>query len=739
MKKLKLRRKTIHHIASVFLLLVIALVGALLFPNVFFRTWEAVRDFGISVAFYFVNFFKNPEFTCTVTTFPKYLIETFPQEWANFVGGMQIFGELFISPDHLLSFLNATLLLLYNLSQILLFAIPFLVAGYFLFRFFLKRKSNDVDKVSRPLRAYLSFRRHVLLPIKARLLRFGSFFKKRKAYWIPALVIAAFFLNFGTILLEAISFYLYFLWTFDVGNLYVQILKLLSDLAPIFLRIPVWILVIAALVILDKLRKRRAYKRLNNLEERNREFIKTLPIVTMINGTMGKGKTTLSTDIARSMEVLFREEAKERLTEIDLEFPNFPWPRLEKFINRAVRHHAAYNLASVSNLMKLFRQQFEEKDPAIRRKILRRLKRRYGYRYNDPCFGYDQSFKLEHDDGLTVDELFQAIETYALLYFIYSLQTSLIISNYAIRSDRFLDTEGQFPQYNDDFFDRPSARVEESNLSHIIHFDSLRLGTKKKEDNPYRDAFEFGVVVITEIGKERGNRNDMEGVKKDSTLCNQKNDMFNAELKLIRHSATVDNFPFVRFVTDEQRPENWGADARDLCYLQNIDDVSDKKIILPFFFFEEALHMILSKFFFKLYEKYRYNRSDQTLLLYFLKSIFALENDHYKRIENRFSVKTVRLSMQAGTQDGKIQKIKYFLCTKKAYANTFSTDCYSDFFKQKAARSDVGLLDMPTFRDVKPSIDELSSMESHFMNSVIDVFNRDGATNDPVDPKKRIR
>lgn len=95
--------------------------------------------------------------------------------------------------------------------------------------------------------------------------------------------------------------------------------------------------------------------------------------------------------------------------------------------------------------------------------------------------------------------------------------------------------------------------------------------------------------------------------------------------------------------------------------------------------------------------------------------------------------------MQAGTQDGKIQKIKYFLCTKKAYANTFSTDCYSDFFKQKAARSDVGLLDMPTFRDVKPSIDELSSMESHFMNSVIDVFNRDGATNDPVDPKKRIR
>ena len=45
--------------------------------------------------------------------------------------------------------------------------------------------------------------------------------------------------------------------------------------------------------------------------------------------------------------------------------------------------------------------------------------------------------------------------------------------------------------------------------------------------------------------------------------ANQKNDLFNAWLKMCRHSATVDNYPFIKVFVDEQRPESWGADARD--------------------------------------------------------------------------------------------------------------------------------------------------------------------------------
>ena len=44
--------------------------------------------------------------------------------------------------------------------------------------------------------------------------------------------------------------------------------------------------------------------------------------------------------------------------------------------------------------------------------------------------------------------------------------------------------------------------------------------------------------------------------KKKDVETNQNNDLFNTTLKMIRHRATVGFFPFVRIITDEQRPES---------------------------------------------------------------------------------------------------------------------------------------------------------------------------------------
>lgn len=85
------------------------------------------------------------------------------------------------------------------------------------------------------------------------------------------------------------------------------------------------------------------------------------------------------------------------------------------------------------------------------------------------------------------------------------------------------------------------------------------------KENPRSDSFEFGVINITEIGKELGNNLELQQIKKNDESTNQKNDLFNSWLKMVRHSATIDNYPFVKIITDEQRPESWGADARDLC------------------------------------------------------------------------------------------------------------------------------------------------------------------------------
>ena len=109
------------------------------------------------------------------------------------------------------------------------------------------------------------------------------------------------------------------------------------------------------------------------------------------------------------------------------------------------------------------------------------------------------------------------------------------------------------------------------------------------ENNPKAGSFEFGVVGITEIGKERGNNLELKEVKKGTDEANQKNDLFNSWLKMCRHSATVDNFPFIKVFTDEQRPESWGADARDLCDVIHIVSSGDTRLTLPLYTIEEMI------------------------------------------------------------------------------------------------------------------------------------------------------
>ncbi len=162
---------------------------------------------------------------------------------------------------------------------------------------------------------------------------------------------------------------------------------------------------------------------------------------------------------------------------------------------------------------------------------------------------------MTYDDALKENGLFDVAETYAHAYFIYMVQSSLILSNYSIRSDNEPIDLGNLPLWMTDFF----GGRRDGRRSHVLDFDVLRLGKKVMENNARAGSFEFGVVAITEIGKERGNNLELKEVKKSTDEANQKNDLFNSWLKMCRHSATVDNFPFIKVFTDEQRPESWGS------------------------------------------------------------------------------------------------------------------------------------------------------------------------------------
>ena len=275
---------------------------------------------------------------------------------------------------------------------------------------------------------------------------------------------------------------------------------------------------------------------------------------------------------------------------------------------------------------------------------------------------------------------------------------------------------GNFPLWLTDFF--PKHRLECSRHAHILDFDVLRLGKKVLDNNPKAGSFEFGVVAITEIGKERGNNLELKEVKKGAEDTNQKNDLFNSWLKMCRHSATVDNFPFIKVFTDEQRPESWGADARDLCDVIHIVSSGEQRLALPLYTIEEMISEWTFNRFMRLYEDFRFRRGDNTLLVHILKSVTAWLWRRNLRIYNRFGYSILKIEKERGTMDGRTENKKYYLMNAKIYAKRFSTDCFSDYFNDMAKKSKTGLMDYIEYVTEKATVDELKMQNSYFINSL---------------------
>ena len=462
---------------------------------------------------------------------------------------------------------------------------------------------------------------------------------------------------------------------------------------------PWWVLVFAVYPLFHRWRKRIAVNRLRHNEARNCGFINELPIVSITCGSMGKRKTTMITDMTLSQEVMFRQKALAIIQNTDLKFPCFPWLMFEKELRSCMEHGTVYNLATTKEWVKLKRQRFlKHRNPDLQL---------YGYDY--------KRYGAIYDDALKISSLFDAMETYAQAYFIYVIECSLIVANYSVRTDNKLIDGGNFPVWATDFF---SEIRRKSRHSHVLDFDVLRLGKKVLENNPNAGSFEFGVVAITEIGKERGNNLELKEVKKGGDETNQKNDLFNSWLKMCRHSATVDNYPFIKVFTDEQRPESWGADARDLCEIIQIASSGDMKLALPFYTVEDMVSEWAFNRFIRLYYDFRFRRGDNTLLVYLLKGVTAWLWKRNARIYNRYGYSILKIEKERGTMDGKPEKKKYYLANGKIYANRFSTDCFSDYFNDTAKKSKVGLRDYIEYATEKASVEELKMQNSYFINGL---------------------
>ena len=683
--------------------LAFVVLGIFVFGQSYVRFAESCRDFGLSVAYYFCELIGiDYSFTPTVTEYSGVMQWEIllPSDLEGFTASAGNFFSLLIDGENFASYWSAVRNVMVVVAKVIAILLPcVLVLWLVLWRMY-RHGNTDHNRDTKPLRVFKAISKYTYQPVKRAVLCYREYLSEHKGVWVCWIVLWVFHLNAASVVMGFFAYYFYFVLSFDVANLYVQMCKLFIDLQVIFRHFPWWSIVTVCWLLFNRWRKNIALNRLRHYEARNCGFINELPIVSMACGSMGKRKTTLITDMVLSQEVMFRQKALEILQNNDMKFPYFPWIKFEDELRRCMEHGTVYNLASVKTWVALKRSRYLRHRNATWQ-----------------LYGYDiRRYGATFNDALKVQSLFDVLETYAMAYFIYILESSLIVANYSIRTDNRMLDNGNFPMWLTDFF--PKNRRTESRHAHILDFDVLRLGRKVLENNPRAGSFEFGVVAITEIGKERGNNLELKEIKKGAEDTNQKNDLFNSWLKMCRHSATVDNFPFIKVFTDEQRPESWGADARDLADIINIASCGELRLALPFYTIEEMVSEWAFNRFMRLYEDFRFGRGDNTLLVHILKSITAWLWRRNLRIYNRFGYSILKIEKERGTMDGKTENKKYYLMNAKIYAKRFSTDCFSDYFNDMAKKSKTGLTDYIEYVTEKATVDELKMQNSYFINSL---------------------
>lgn len=702
--------------------LVISLVW---FRKSYVRLYEALRDFFTSYAQLF-----NPDIKLTVNEFSAVNLTDLgilPNDIDTFKIRLGLYGKLLINGLSVQYYGVMLLEALYYISLIILGLILPLFLIAVLYKCVLFKKVNTNHNIdTKPLKIVKTISTYSYMPAKRGITTYIGYLKEERkdggGRYFSEIWFAVWALNFNvfTIIIEIAAF----LYGRDYTGLYVQVYKLFLDLSVAITFFPVWCWVIIALIVYNYLRHKHARKKIEKIEKADEEYVANLPIATMFVAPMGAGKTTISTDMAITLNKRFRDKAYEILINNDLKFPCFPWINLEQCIKIGMERHTVYNLATCRQLVKRIRllynyngtNKFLSNGKAVRK----HLNRLYGYHYDNYTFDYDvERYGYTIYDNQAEQTLFDVVEIYAQAYFIYLVSTSLILSNYSVRIDDYLEDEGNFPKWNIDFFRRDRKEIKEhTHYSHRLDFDSVRLGTMFIKSNVFKDSVDFGIILITEIGKERANQKTIKFCYAPNG-ANPDNDLMSMDEKLVRHRGTVDNFPFVAYICDENRAASLNLNEQELFDVCHVNSRTDFKVVTSAFALDELIYIFARNLFEKYYKEDRYYRGNNTLIRSIIKNLFVVIHRHYiYNVYNLYAVSTVDITIADRRSNEYDKNKKYKLIKHKIHSARFDTSCWCAYYHEKTKRSKYGIPDIPEYRGLTAQFDELDGQHSYVAESM---------------------
>ena len=707
-----------------------SLAFGFIFPNSLPRLAESFRDFGTSLAYWFVEFFEIP-FTVrpTIIDMPEWQfapssfepVKFLPATWEEFKLFWDKYCSALFEKENFLAYLTKLGEILEYVSKYSIFIVPLVVAVVSILNVVCSKIVYKHSKSKHLLRGE-KFAFKVIYPIKAWIKSFIDFCKENSGYYKAWVAIWLLHFNVYSIVVSFIAFYYFFCASWDMVRIYDQLLKLQLDLSPVIRFFPTFVWVTFFIILHNIICLSKGMKNLEADEARNEAFVRSRELVCVIAGASGKGKSQMQEGMLQTSERIQFKDAYDIMKSKEIMFPNFPWHNLRKEVKRRIDTRELVDYRTCKKFARCCGKHFEyiieHYTPAEWKERRKQLK----FLRVDYTFDYDyEHYAVDYNDNMKITKLFEAIESYVQAYMVFMIESTLITANFAIRTDTILIPGHNMPDRDMDFFRRdPRDMLLYSQYSHIIDNDTFRLGTKMQKDNEKARGFILGSYGWMELDKERKNMQELKETKINDKECNQRNDLFNACLKTMRHAAIIDNIPFVRVIGDLQRPESWGADGRELGEIIKIVDKDELAPVLPplsFYWICKPLFMLAYRIWDSYYDTFIKNRSDNTLFVHCMLNLMAKIHNHYEKIEGLYGRQILKLEIMGGSMEGEVKKDKWRILTKKDRSKRYKTDGLKAIYEPYVANI-MHIDDFIQYAGEIGTQEENESQNSFFQNDI---------------------
>ena len=613
------------------------------------------------------------------------------------IARLKMWGMMLIS-GHSYAIFGTTLanILLRTISSMMLF-VPVLVILYFIIIKMYFKVNNKHGENTKMLCMWWKVSTVSIVPVCTYIRELTAVIKASKFKYL-LYMIWCFNFNLPGIIISTIPFYLYFAISGDLLALYKQLVFIIASLKYVALLTP-FVLVPIAFVVIDKMRIKLGKARLESFEAYNEAQLENREISTTKDGAMGTCKTKTLTDEALTLSVMDTKKAEADKSVCRKMFPMFSWIQFELEIEKCVVDKKILNWATacvyVDNL---------EQDHA---KGVFNL------------YGYDEGkYGLEYYNGIAVQPLFKVLKDYARLHILYvSTRNSFIISNYPIREDKVIYTEGNTFKWDYSFYNFNKDYQSSSYISKILNFDILRMCKTLKEWKG-NSSLEYGVICMAEADKEQMNAVETLADSVNSPYPNPKNDGITKTEKFIRHRATIMGHCYVHILKDTQRAMSMNADTREISNLEHMQRPKGEKNALPLFW-EGVVYGIWSKGYNRFDDAIRYYRGDNTLLHYALKRIDKALYDLYYIRKNRYGYAVINREIESGKQDGCFEVTKHYLCYAKIHADRYNTATHEKHFYEKNKDSGTGVMSYESYGSTTMTDREFDSQNSYSRENMV--------------------